>query len=178
MASSSGLRPPLIRLASSCPRLSAHPLAKPPSSRAIASTSSSFSTSAAQHKRITRDNNRHRGVSSLYRSGPREHTSVSDDPIPKPANFTPKVKTDEKHGLWSFFYGVDKLINTPTEDAAHGRAWTVEELRRKDWNDLHALWWVCVKERNRISTANAERVRARMGFGDHEAVERDETVRS
>ena len=43
------------------------------------------------------------------------------------------------------------------------------ELRNKDWEDLHRLWWVCVKERNRIATYEAERKRLRAGYGEFEA---------
>lgn len=69
---------------------------------------------------------------------------------------------------------------TPIGKVAHpeaGRAWSIQELREKSWDDLHKLWWVCVKERNRIATSNLERQRLKAGYGDHEANERDHTVR-
>eukprot|EP00127_Corallochytrium_limacisporum_P004567 Clim_evm7s168 gene=Clim_evmTU7s168 len=34
----------------------------------------------------------------------------------------------------------------------HGRAWTVPELRNKTYQELHCLWWECLKERNRHMT--------------------------
>ncbi|KAI9671029.1 MAG: 54S ribosomal protein L4 mitochondrial [Alyxoria varia] len=57
------------------------------------------------------------------------------------------------------------------------RAWIMDELRRKNWDDLHSLWWNCVEERNRIATSSAERDRLQAGFGLKEAQERASTVR-
>ncbi|TDZ37672.1 54S ribosomal protein L4 [Colletotrichum spinosum] len=140
-------------------------------------TTSSFSTSAAQSARKTRDNNRLRGVTTMRRSGPREPLSVSFEEIPKPANYKRTVSVDPYHGLWEFFYNKE-IANVPAEDQSHGRAWEVSELRLKSWEDLHALWYICLKERNRIATARRERLRRRLGFGDHEADERERVVKS
>lgn len=50
------------------------------------------------------------------------------------------------------------------------------ELRSRDWESLHQLWWVCVKDRNNIATEKIERKRLKAGYGDHESNERDKTV--
>jgi large subunit ribosomal protein L47 len=109
----------------------------------------------------------------MYRSGPRFRMNVSPDEVPKPErDYKPKIETDPNHGLWQFFYGKDKVLLTPEEDAAHGRAWTVEELRRKSWEDLHQLWWVCVKEQNRIATHRREKQVMDLEAGNEETVVR------
>lgn len=61
-------------------------------------------------------------------------------------------------------------------DTKAGRAWTLGELRSRDWDALHQLWWVCVKERNRLATEKLERARIEAGYGDSENEKRDETV--
>ncbi|CAK7231930.1 54S ribosomal protein L4 mitochondrial [Sporothrix bragantina] len=152
---------------------------------------SSFSTSPVLEKRRKyqpRDNNRLRGVSSIRRTGPREFLSVSNSPLPQPAltvgakeakeaaYAATRPEIDADHGLWQFFYD-QQVAQSPVKDAAHGRSWTAEELRRKSWDDLHRLWWVCVKERNRIATASVARKHFDLGFGSYESDERDRVVR-
>jgi large subunit ribosomal protein L47 len=62
-------------------------------------------------------------------------------------------------------------------DSPSGRSWTVQELRRKSWDDLHCLWWKCIKERNRLATERYERNRLKAGYGDYESGQREEVVR-
>lgn len=150
---------------------------------AWAAPAAQFTTTAQQSTRTRnhrnparenkmRDNNRFRGMSPMRRTGLRNPVSVSDVPLPRPQKHLPQVQVDPNHGLYAFFKGPSKLMNSPAEDKAHGRAWTVEELRRKNWEDLHRLWWVCCRERNLIATADKERERAKMGFGDSESAVR------
>jgi len=114
--------------------------------------------------------------------------SVSNEPLPQPSSYQPgtttahadgtssAILTDKRHGLWGFFPKPHTLLATPDEEAQHGRAWTVQELRQKGWDDLHGLWWMCVRERNRLATAKREREFSKIGFGDAEGDERDAEV--
>jgi len=98
--------------------------------------------------------------------------NINKTEVPEPAKYKPKVKVDPNHGLWDFFHSKDKLLLKPEETSEHGRAWTVEELRHKSWEDLHKLWWVCVKEQNRIATSREERGRLNLPEGDEEETAR------
>lgn len=88
-----------------------------------------------------------------------------------------KPAVSQDHPLWQFFGAERAPFRTPEDLDAHGRAWTVEELRRKDFYDLHKLWWICVKERNRLSTEANELERTSAGYGMYEVDERMKTVR-
>ncbi|OIW32153.1 MRP-L47-domain-containing protein [Coniochaeta ligniaria NRRL 30616] len=198
MATSRALRPSLAAgLLQPCSRLSLPSLSTPlflqhqqpqqlqriPSSSP--SSSAPFSTSSPVSKRHvypgarkTRDNNKHRGESSMRRTGPRWRLSVSDEPlpIPVPRAEVPKQETDPDHGLWDFFYDREMVVRTAAETGQHGRAWTAEELRAKSWDDLHSLWWVCCKERNRLATMAWEREKGKYGFGAAEDGARDDEI--
>ncbi|OAX85128.1 54S ribosomal protein L4, mitochondrial [Emergomyces africanus] len=138
---------------------------------------SRFSTTPAPW--LKRDLSKHRGVSAIHRTGPRQTLSVSKYPLPRPVNHKEQEKRplNPNHGLWGFFGPDRKPIPTPEEEFAHGRAWSIQELRQKSWDDLHKLYWLCVKERNRIATANYERQRLQVGYGEYESNNRDKTVR-
>ncbi|KAI1457583.1 MRP-L47-domain-containing protein [Annulohypoxylon moriforme] len=155
MAMASSIRPSIGRILN--PTVGQH-AANPSSifallSRATAQTCPFSTTPELNERRPRRDNNRLRGLSSLYRSGPRARTNIDPSELPKPVAYKKTIEVDPNHGLWEFFFSKDKLLPTPDEVNEFGRAWTAEELRRKSWEDLHSLWWVCVKEQNRIITA-------------------------
>ncbi|KAI0132318.1 54S ribosomal protein L4, mitochondrial [Xylariales sp. AK1849] len=142
-------------------------------------TSSPFSTTPTlSERKPRRDNNRLRGLSSLYRSGTKARMAVDGFEVPQPAKYKPEddTKTDPEHGLWEFFYEKDEALIPPEEESQHGRSWTVEELRHKSWGDLHRLWWVCVKERNRVATASRERKRLGFQTGKEQSAERMKMV--
>lgn len=125
---------------------------------------SSFSNTPSHNAR--KDRNPNRGISALRRTGlrKRQTLSVKLEDLPKPVldpERRSKVQTNPEHGLNDFFNQEAETpgLMTPRELKSHGRGWTVLELRRKDWDDIWRLWWVCVKERNRIMTFLEERQR-------------------
>ena len=132
------------------------------------------------NKKRRKDGNPNRGQSALYRSGlerglyPPQKLQLQKKVanLPKPV-LDPRqrsaVQVDEDHGLWEFFNRDRTSLTTPQELAAHGRGWTVAELRRKDWDDIWRLWWVCIKERNRLFTFLREKERVGKLFGTEEA---------
>ncbi|KAG5949586.1 hypothetical protein E4U60_003733 [Claviceps pazoutovae] len=172
MASPTALRPPTGCLSRIGSQIASSALLRTP-------PRASFSTTAQLcQRKIKKERNKKRGVSSLYGSGPRIPLSMSDIPLPKPRDFKLKIPFDETHGLWGFFPEPGKMLWTPEETSQHGRAWTVEELRRKSWEDLHSLWWMCCKQRNLLATSRKELARAEFGFGDTEFEKRDKEVQS
>lgn len=111
---------------------------------------------------------------------PRQTLSVrqkdfENQQLPTPVKIEEKPTGTQDHGLWDFFKN-QTLLTTPTELEQHGREWTIGELRSKDWDSLHQLWWICVKERNHLATEKEERARLKALYGDHESKERDMVI--
>jgi len=80
------------------------------------------------------------------------------------------------HGLWGFFHQSRQALLEPEQVSSHGRAWGYKELSYKSFEDLHKLYWVCVKEKNRCLTHEKERDRLRAGYGVSESESRVEVV--
>lgn len=98
--------------------------------------------------------------------------------LPEPSASKPVAAVPDNHPLWAFFRSDKATLTPPKDDAKHGRAWAAEELRRKSFDDLHALWITCLKERNILATQRHERRRQQIRrAGNQEASERDRTVR-
>ena len=165
-----------------CSTLSRAYLASQPTSSA--QTQRSFSTTPGPpmpRSRTPRRLPRDRGASALRRKTYPYMMSVGREELPEPV-MDPDLKTElttsEDHPLWAFFNPQKTVLSTPVEDHKHGRAWTVDELRRKSWEDLHKLWWVCVRERNLMATQELERRRIKPGYGDKEAYSKEIAVKT
>ncbi|KAG8531753.1 uncharacterized protein KY384_003385 [Bacidia gigantensis] len=135
-------------------------------------------------RRYKRDNNPERGVSPMRRRGFKKPLSIRSKVrvagLPKPVldpERRSRIEVDPNHGLWGFFNEKKELLTPPDVEASHGRAWYSDELRHKSWEDLHSVWWMCCRERNRLATESAERQRLRIKQGNAEAHARDLTLR-
>lgn len=71
-------------------------------------------------------------------------------PIPPAAA---NITTPDDHPLWQFFAD-KKYLRKFDELDNDSRAWSIPELRRKSFEDLHSLWYTCLKERNVLAREN------------------------
>lgn len=69
------------------------------------------------------------------------------DPIPPTKD---NIQCSESHPLWQFFHDKQFIRSSDQLDLT-SRAWSIPELRRKSFNDLHSLWYNCLIERNRLA---------------------------
>jgi len=154
--------------------------ARPVSYSHSPSKSRPFSTTSPHQTRpVRREKNKSRGVSAIRRTGPRVPSPIAKYELPRPVldpRARKEFKTNPNHGLWGFFNTDKTAMSSPEEELAHGRAWTYAELNYKSFEDLHSLYWVCVKEKNRIATAAKERARVFAGYGDYESQSRNREV--
>ncbi|KAJ3245778.1 39S ribosomal protein L47, mitochondrial [Chytriomyces hyalinus] len=58
-------------------------------------------------------------------------------------------------GLLDFFDS-EKGWYWSENDPKTGRGWTCAELRTKSFEDLHKLWWICIKEQNKLLSQKDE----------------------
>ncbi|CEP61664.1 mitochondrial 54S ribosomal protein uL29m LALA0_S03e08020g [Lachancea lanzarotensis] len=86
---------------------------------------------------------------------PTQHTHHSNDlsvtaPIPPAAA---NIVTPDDHPLWQFF--ADKKYMRKFDELDNdSRAWSIPELRRKSFDDLHSLWYTSLRERNVLAREN------------------------
>ncbi|KIX93583.1 uncharacterized protein Z520_10761 [Fonsecaea multimorphosa CBS 102226] len=178
----------------SIPLFLAPAFARPPTTAATLSTPTlrSYATKKAEkktghtnwalHARPKIDRNKKRGVSAIKRTGPRSMRGLWKYPLPVPVardhrGTAADYADSDDHGLWGFFDKSKQALLPPDDESSHGRAWTYKELSAKSFEDLHKLYWVCVKEQNRTLTREKERQRLRAGYGEVESEERVAVVR-
>ena len=66
-------------------------------------------------------------------------------------------------GLEEFFESNQAWVWREKEGEA-GRPWTCAYLRLKSFDDLHKLWWICIKEQNKLESQKVEANRFRIIF--------------
>ncbi|GAA5829468.1 hypothetical protein JCM5353_001345 [Sporobolomyces roseus] len=145
----------LSTLSSSLPRAStsALPSASVPSLRLFSSTRSTPAQSTAHRPK-------------------RDQTTygVTGTRIPR-SKWPKEGETDTaSHPLWKFFHDKQSLEVPDKRNDYTSRSWTSFELRRKSFEELHALWYVLLRERNVLLTQREEARRLRVDLTGFTAV--------
>ncbi|KAI9019779.1 mitochondrial 39-S ribosomal protein L47 (MRP-L47)-domain-containing protein [Hyaloraphidium curvatum] len=100
----------------------------------------------------------------------------------RPARPTAAPAASRRFGSTPRVLGLDEFFDSPQGWLWHkdlvnfGRGWTHGELRRKSFEDLHKLWFVCLKERNRLASQKDEARRFGKSVPDRNAA-RDKAAR-
>ncbi|KAI3656869.1 hypothetical protein MP638_001580 [Amoeboaphelidium occidentale] len=99
--------------------------------------------------------------------------------IPHVRNFAARAATGGNHidTLATFIYGQNQnAIASPLPES--GREWTIHDARRKDFKDLHCLWFVLQVERNMLLTRKEYFDTRNMALPDEDKLRRDKVKKS
>ncbi|EGV63546.1 54S ribosomal protein L4 mitochondrial [Yamadazyma tenuis] len=95
-------------------------------------------------------------VKSCARNKPLKFSDLKSIQLREPITPTHRnFDVSPDHPLWAFFgngSNSEHAYRTSDELDTTSRAWTMPELRRKSFDDLHKLWYIILKERNVIAT--------------------------
>ncbi|CAB4256520.1 similar to Saccharomyces cerevisiae YLR439W MRPL4 Mitochondrial ribosomal protein of the large subunit, homolog of prokaryotic L29 ribosomal protein [Maudiozyma barnettii] len=85
------------------------------------------------------------------------------------------VECPDDHPLWQFFHE-KKFLRAEEDLDMQARSWSVPELRRKSFDDLHSLWYICLKERN-VLARETHLLEVSMGADAGPYMELSDTIR-